>query len=57
MKTEIKFTEMEKWMEQHCTHMFSGVHNWVYTILTGSKMPSELVSTVSTIVLVFHLYL
>ncbi|XP_045171511.2 uncharacterized protein LOC123533745 [Mercenaria mercenaria] len=42
MKTEIKYHEMEKWMENHCPHMFCGVHNWVYTILTGSKMPTEL---------------
>ncbi|XP_052801227.1 uncharacterized protein LOC128231966 [Mya arenaria] len=42
MKSEIKFSEMERWMESNCPHMVAGVHNWVYTILTGSKMPEEL---------------
>ncbi|KAL4223790.1 hypothetical protein ACF0H5_017256 [Mactra antiquata] len=46
INTEIKYPEMQKWMDQHCPHMFSGVHNWVYTILTGSKMPSELETVV-----------
>lgn len=42
MSSEIKFQELEKWLEQHSPHMFCGVHNWVYTILTGSKIPTEM---------------
>ncbi|WAR02582.1 hypothetical protein MAR_009140 [Mya arenaria] len=28
MKSEIKFSEMERWMESNCPHMVAGVHNW-----------------------------
>ncbi|XP_052223040.1 uncharacterized protein LOC127838930 isoform X2 [Dreissena polymorpha] len=42
MKPDIKFPEMQKWLDNNCPNMFSGVHNWVYTILTGSKMPEEM---------------
>ncbi|KAL3856227.1 hypothetical protein ACJMK2_011004 [Sinanodonta woodiana] len=42
IKDTLNFDSFSKWLAQHCPHMFSGVHNWVHQILTGSKMPSEL---------------
>lgn len=38
---ELGYDEFKKWTTLNCPHIFCGVHNWVYTILTGSKMPSE----------------
>jgi nitrite reductase/ring-hydroxylating ferredoxin subunit len=38
---ELSYDDFKKWTTPNCPHIFCGVHNWVYTILTGSKMPSE----------------
>ncbi|KAJ8299459.1 hypothetical protein KUTeg_009872 [Tegillarca granosa] len=38
---KVSFDDFKKWSHSNCPHVFCGVHNWVYTILTGSKMPSE----------------
>lgn len=42
LKSSLTYSDLQKWLDSHCAHMFAGVHNWVYTILTGSKIPSEL---------------
>lgn len=41
MNATLSYDEFVKWTKRNCPHIFCGVHNWVYTILTGSKMPSE----------------
>ncbi|KAK3084924.1 hypothetical protein FSP39_021521 [Pinctada imbricata] len=41
MKEKLSYEDFTTWTSKHSPHLFCGVHNWVYTILTGSKMPSE----------------
>lgn len=38
---ELCYDDFKKWTNHNLPHIYCGVHNWVYTILTGSKMPSE----------------
>lgn len=38
----VTFQDFTSWSKKNSPHLFCGVHNWVYQILTGSKMPSEL---------------
>lgn len=38
----VTFDDFTSWSKKNSPHLFCGVHNWVYQILTGSKMPSEL---------------
>lgn len=45
LQSSLSYSDLEKWLNHHCPHMFAGVHNWVYTILTGSKVPTELETT------------
>lgn len=37
--------EFMNWMEKHCPHLFCSVHEWVVSILTGTKSHMEEVST------------
>ncbi|XP_041347657.1 uncharacterized protein LOC121367505 [Gigantopelta aegis] len=39
---ELNYESFVSWLKWNCPHMFCGVHNWVYLILTGSTLPSEL---------------
>jgi hypothetical protein len=45
IKEKITFDDFNTWSKKNSPHLFCGVHNWVYQILTGSKMPSELVNS------------
>ncbi|XP_060074137.1 uncharacterized protein LOC132553874 [Ylistrum balloti] len=38
---KLTFEDFKQWTHRHSPHVFWGVHNWVYTIMTGSKMPEE----------------
>ena len=42
---KLSYEDFMTWSRKNSPHLFCGVHNWVYTILTGSKMPSEQVTT------------
>ncbi|ESO97348.1 hypothetical protein LOTGIDRAFT_231545 [Lottia gigantea] len=42
VESEIGFDAFESWLKWNCPHFFCGVHNWVFSILTGSQLPSEL---------------
>lgn len=41
MNENLTFDDFKQWTHRHSPHIFCGVHNWVYTIMTGSKMPEE----------------
>ncbi|KAL5017015.1 hypothetical protein ScPMuIL_006604 [Solemya velum] len=45
IKDTVTYDIFSKWLHWNCPHMFCGVHNWVYTILTGSKLPAECETT------------
>ncbi|XP_071093993.1 uncharacterized protein [Haliotis cracherodii] len=42
IETQMSYDGFESWLKWNCPHLFCGVHNWVYLILTGSTLPSEL---------------
>ncbi|XP_050410341.1 uncharacterized protein LOC126824930 [Patella vulgata] len=42
IETELTLEAFESWLNWNCPHFFCGVHNWVFSILTGSTLPSEL---------------
>lgn len=44
IEDRIGFSHTEQWMVTHCPNIFSGVHSWVYMVLSGSNLPSEMVS-------------
>ncbi|XP_014771795.1 uncharacterized protein LOC106870288 isoform X1 [Octopus bimaculoides] len=45
IQESISYEDFERWMEKHCPHLFSSVHEWVLCILTGSKSHTEEVTT------------
>ncbi|GAB1604605.1 uncharacterized protein LOC106870288 isoform X1 [Argonauta hians] len=45
IQESINYQVFERWMEKHCPHLLSSVHEWVLCILTGSKSPMEEVNT------------
>ncbi|PVD32798.1 hypothetical protein C0Q70_08244 [Pomacea canaliculata] len=42
IEDRIGFSHTEQWMVTHCPNIFSGVHSWVYMVLSGSNLPSEM---------------
>nr|KAG5688482.1 hypothetical protein BaRGS_011920 [Batillaria attramentaria] len=42
IEERLNCTELEAWLATNCPNMFSGVHNWVCTVLNGSNLPSEM---------------